>query len=391
MSTSVHYFHSGMPGAPVLNGTAGTMLAVLDACLINGWGASNADSVTISGGIATLIRAAGHSAEVGSVVLIAGATVTGGDINGERRVLTAASDRYTFDATGIPNQTATGTINQRIAPVGWTKPFSATDLAVYRAPDVTGNRFFLRVDDSEVGNARVRGYETMSDANTGTGLFPKLDSHPGAGGFWARGADTTTPSPWVIVADGKTLYYAANYYASSYSNPERLALVGVFGDVVKVGSTDQFASVILCPATERRFNAPGGSSWELDYRQVDSTSFNLARAHHGIGLAVQASNGWADAITPTNAYKSGANVLAMPFPNSSDGGIYIAPVVVFENATRVLRGTLPGLFAFPQNVTNLPLQHNGYLTGVAGYPGKTFRTLNSQNGCWAFDMSGPWQ
>jgi hypothetical protein len=364
------------------------MLAVLDACLINGWGASNADSVTISGGIATLIRAAGHSAEVGSVVLIAGATVTGGDINGERRVLTAASDRYTFDATGIPNQTATGTINQRIAPVGWTKPFSATNLAVYRAPDVTGNRFFLRVDDSGVGNARVRGYETMSDANTGTGMFPKTDTHVGVGGFWAKSANST-PSPWVIVADGKTLYYAANHFESSYSSPERASFIGMFGDAIRVGSTDQFASVILCQPADRRFNAPGSGSWELDFRPVDGAY--LARAHHGIGSAVQASNGWADALSQQSSGRSGSSSTGMPFPNSSDGGIYIAPMVVFETLTRVLRGTLPGLFAFPQNVTNLPLQHNGYLTGVAGYPGKTVRTLNSQSGCWAFDMSGPWQ
>lgn len=388
MSTSVHYFHSGMPGAPVLNDAAGTMLAVLDACLINGWGASNADSVTISGGIATLIRAAGHSAEVGSVVLIAGATVTGGDINGERRVLTAASDRYTFDATGIPNQTATGTINQRIAPAGWTKPFSATNLAVYRAPDVTGTRFFLRVDDSEVGNARVRGYETMSDANTGTGMFPKTDTHAGAGGFWAKSANAT-PSSWVIVADGRTLYYAANYYESSYPSPPRASFVGMFGDAIRVGSTDQFASVILCPPTERRYSAPGSNSWELDFRPVDGAYF--ARAHHGIGSAVQASNGWSDAVTQQSSGRSGLSSTGMPFPNSSDGGIYIAPTVVFETATRVLRGTLPGVFAFPQNITNIPLQHNGYLTGVAGYPGKTFRILNSQNGCWAFDISGPWQ
>ena len=38
MTTSVKYFHSELPGAPVLSGTAGSRIAVLDACLVNGWG-----------------------------------------------------------------------------------------------------------------------------------------------------------------------------------------------------------------------------------------------------------------------------------------------------------------------------------------------------------------
>lgn len=34
--TSVKYLHSAMPGAPVLSGTAGSLISVLDACLVNG-------------------------------------------------------------------------------------------------------------------------------------------------------------------------------------------------------------------------------------------------------------------------------------------------------------------------------------------------------------------
>ena len=33
--TGVKYFHSELPGAPVLSGTAGSLQAVLDACLVN--------------------------------------------------------------------------------------------------------------------------------------------------------------------------------------------------------------------------------------------------------------------------------------------------------------------------------------------------------------------
>jgi hypothetical protein len=384
--TSVHYYHSGLTGAPVLNNTAGSLIAVLDACLIDGWGLGNADSVTISGGIATLTRAAGHSAEVGSVMLISGATVTGGTINGERRVISVTSTSYTFAATGIPNQTATGTISQRIAPANWTKPFSGTNLAVYRAPDVTGNRFFLRVDDTATRNARVRGFETMSDVNTGTGPFPTTATHAGAGGWWAKNQGATV-SPWVVVADGKTLYYAVAYYASSF--PNNYAFVGLFGDLNRAGSADAFASAILCPPAEQVDSVPGSGSREADWRPLDPGSFFFARAFHGIGGAVGATNSWAEPVWG-GSYRSGNATSGMLFPNPSDGGVYLSPVTCSESNTRVLRGGMPGIFAFPQDIGRTVFPNNSYLSGVAGYPGKTFRILNSHSGCWAFDMSGPW-
>jgi len=46
--TTVKVFHSGMTGAPSLSGTAGALIAVLDALLINGFGANNLDSLVIA-------------------------------------------------------------------------------------------------------------------------------------------------------------------------------------------------------------------------------------------------------------------------------------------------------------------------------------------------------
>lgn len=387
--TSVHFFHSGLPGAPVLNNTAGSLIAVLDACLVNGFGTGTADGVTISGGIATLTRGAGHSAEVGSVMLISGATTTGGSINGEQRVLTVASDRYTFDATGIPNQTATGTITQRLAPAGWAKAFSGTNLAAYRAPDVTGTRFYLRVDDSGTQDARVRGYETMTDVNTGTGLFPSTVAQAGSGYFWAKSFNATA-SQWVVVADGKTVYLASNYYASSFS---AYSFYGAFGDVAKAGSADQFACVLAGSNSSRVSTAPGTDTSDIDYTPASNTSVSWARAHHGIGAFVSGSFAFASPINLGSATRrSGAAANShIAFPNPSDGGVYMSPVTAFEWSSQCLRGALPGVFAFPQAIGPGVFASGGYLTGVSGYPGKTFRLFNTGSGVWAFDMSGPWQ
>ena len=46
--TTVKHFHSAMSGAPVLNGTAGSLIAVLDACLQDGFGLKAASGITVA-------------------------------------------------------------------------------------------------------------------------------------------------------------------------------------------------------------------------------------------------------------------------------------------------------------------------------------------------------
>jgi hypothetical protein len=131
--TSVKYFHGSMPGAPVLSGTAGALINVLDACLVNGFGVSAVASLVVAGEVATATISGGHSGEVGSVMTVAGATPSG--LNGEKKVLSVGGGNttLTFDATGIADQTATGSITIKVSGAGWVKAFSGTNLAAYRA------------------------------------------------------------------------------------------------------------------------------------------------------------------------------------------------------------------------------------------------------------------
>ena len=71
--TSVKYFHSEMPGAPVMSGTAGSRIAVLDACLVDGWGLLTASSVVVAAGVATATFPTSHAFEPRTVALVAGA------------------------------------------------------------------------------------------------------------------------------------------------------------------------------------------------------------------------------------------------------------------------------------------------------------------------------
>lgn len=53
---------------------------------------------------------------------------------------------------------------------GWDKVYTGTNLAAYRSQ--TGNRFYLRVDDTQIRYSRLRGYRTMTAVSTGTLPFP---------------------------------------------------------------------------------------------------------------------------------------------------------------------------------------------------------------------------
>jgi len=55
---------------------------------------------------------------------------------------------------------------------GWSKPFSSTSQAVYRAD--SGNRKFLKIDDRVGATAVARGYNNMTSLTAGTGPFPTI-------------------------------------------------------------------------------------------------------------------------------------------------------------------------------------------------------------------------
>lgn len=387
--TSVHYFHSGMAGAPVMSGSAGSLIGVLDACLVNGWGTQTVDSIVIAGGVATVTRSAGQPFEVDVVAEIAGAVVSGGSVNGKQKVLSATSTSYTFDATGIPNQTATttGSITHRFAAAGWGKPFSATNIAVYRSADVTSTRFFLRLDDSPIYNALPRAYETMADANTGTNPFPTVAQQDGSNYKWPRSAQTdSSPQTWAVFANERVFYIALGHYASSY--PGAHSLVG-FGDFAKVGSNDVFSCFIGATSTGGP-NVPGNSNTELDW-QGQGGYIYTARDYHGFGGSISHNAYYPVFRLWTTTGRSGdPTPTHIPFPNDSDGSVYLTPWHLCSNANAVYRGRLPGFFSFPQRIGPSNFTNGSRISGVVGYAGKRFAVYNSYSGCFAFDVSGPW-
>ncbi|MFZ2990901.1 hypothetical protein [Ideonella sp.] len=398
MSTKV--FHSGMSGAPVLSGAAGAGIAILDACLINGFGLVSIDNLVIAGGVGTITRSAGMPFERDVMLLIAGVTGGAAAANGERRVLSVATNSATIDCTGIADQTATGSITAKLAPAGWVKEFAGSNLAVYKMSDVTSLGMRLRVDDTATTVMRVVGYESMSDINTGTGPFP-TNAQIAGGGYWEKsGAAGATARNWCVIADERAVYWWA--VPNAVTSVTSQGVLRGFGDMVPRKSTDAYAAFLQCDQIVMVTSATNVGDFG-DGTRVPLVTCTAPRSWTGLGSSVFLGQYMESRRGNGTNVKSGSTA-ALIYPNSCDNALDLDRVLATE-ADLSTRGFFPGLLHCPQQVGFAfasfdKLDGQGSLAGRrlmalrCGAPGGT--TQNSTTGAGSFgvvffDISGGWR
>lgn len=389
--TTVKHFHSAMSGAPTLNGVAGSLIAVLDACLVDGFGLKTADSVTVSGGIGTANFSTGHSFEPDVIALVSGATPSG--LNGEKRMLTTATNTVTFDATDIADGAATGTITFKVAPAGWAKAFSGTNLAAYRSNDVTGSRMFLRVVDTGTTNARVIGYESMSDVNTGVRGFP-LESQLAGGGYWPKAnSANATARAWTVIADGNSFYLHMNTSAGSTGMSGH---VWGFGDFDSYKSGDPFACYLNAHSVDAASSTSQASESMEDWANNPTVSMPaVPRSFTGLGGSVRCATIGEFAMTSSGTSGSLANAATPTYPNGANNGLILSKKLIIESAF-TLRGRYRGLLLCPQNC-HKAFNWRDKVAGQGDMAGRKLLAVkcgspasNSSQGVVFFDITGPW-
>ncbi len=379
VDTSVKWARYDMPGAPVLKTEAGSLIALLDAFLVNGWGLQTATSVVVAGGVATATFPTDHAAIAHSVVLVDGATPSA--LNGEQRITAIAPNKVSW-ATTAADGTATGTITVKMAAAGWNKPFSATNLAVYRSASVQGHGQYLHVNDTSVLYARVLGYETMSAVGTGTNPFP-TDEQISGGGYWVKGnSQHSNPVPWLIASDGRMVHLFM--FASFRGDPgAAYSEVYSFGDLVSPNAAgDPFATLIGVSSTSFTYTDTTGSGG-------GSTSPGLY-----VPRPVLRTVG---ARTVGIDYET--NVQQPRFPDPSFGGALVSSVYVKEgggsSGPLTFRGRMPGVYACRANGVQAVLGMWPTLKVDAGYfvvSGiSSYSITQAQAPAVALDISGPWR
>jgi hypothetical protein len=302
--SDVHYYHSTMSGAPTLRYLAGSLIGILDACLINGFG----------------------------------------------------------------SQAAQGS---------WEKVFTGTNLAVYRSTDPNSTRLFLRVNDTALNDARVVGYETMSDVNTGTGPFPTGTQL--SGGLYIRKSPQTTydPRTWALYCDSRAFYFVCRPADPLYNYGWSSGLY--FGDIVSYKSDDAFHCAIL---------ANPGSTGEFVLNRIPGNVAGNVGAYIARGKAQTG----ASLTFIRYAHRRHLFVGDTGSYPSPDGKLHVWPVEGWDNDT-ALRGRLPGFFS-PDSGTSVA---DGTIItdNTDGYAGRNFliRMLSYSSSLYhgAFDLTGPWR
>ena len=354
--TTVKYFSSTMSGAPALSGEAGKLIGVLDACLINGFGSVTLDSLVVADGLATATYNSGHGFIDHVVVLIAGATPSG--LNGEKRITLTASATFTFDATGISDQTATGTITAKMAPVGWAKTYSGTNKAAYSRTVLAATAMMLRVDDSPTQYPTLIMYETMSDVDTGTGASTTRY-------FAKSSAASATARAWRLYADDCAFYLFANADGSTW--PSAI----FFGDIKPYRSGDAFHCLLIG-------HAAANVTSHLYFVDSTTTGAELARSYTQVGGKVSSGR-----YSHRGCQYLGVGPLQTP--NWADNAIHFWPVQACEG-TAIARGEMPGLLC--------PI-HNTLLTDgqvVTSGEGRTINQMTfSASYRAAIHLTGPWR
>ncbi len=387
-SASPIFLHNLQSGAPQLDGLAGSLIGILDACLVSGFGLQAA-TITVASGVATLTTPSGHGFELHQVVEVAGATPSG--LNGRQRVLSRTTTAITFDATGIADGAATGSITVKLAPAGWSKVYSGTNKAAYRSNNVSGSQTFLRVDDTAGRNARVVGYETMSDIDTGENPFPTAAQLSG-GGWWPKSnSDTSAARAWTVVANDRTVYLHTGCGDSAGTSGS----VWGFGDFASYKVSDAYACCIFCASSDA---STDGWNIQLGAIEIARSLFDswayLQRSFSGTSGAVFARQ--VPESYSRNDSVSGAGYGAVTtFPNGPDSGLVLSRKTLFEPSV-CLRGVLAGAYLTPQNC-HASYSRNTIQDGSGDLAARKLLAVKcgisagtSSQGVMFFDITGPW-
>lgn len=396
---AIKIYHAGQAGAPSLQGQAGSLITVLDAVLVNGYNSVSVSSITRSGGTATVTTSTAHGLSTGDSALVAGADQT--DYNIEAVITVTSATVFTYTVANSPTTPATGTITVKRAPAGFTKTYSGTNKAAYRSNDTGGTRPYLQVidDASTAGAAReakVRGYLTMTDVDTGSEPFPTAaQQSAGLYAYKSATADTTN-RPWVLITNGKTFYFQASMDQSPpgmQASGGHLWFFG-FGDIISSRPVDSYKAFLAANnaanqqvTTTVSSCANGMLAPAIRTANPSIACSYIVRSYNQVTGAVimnQMGHGWDQNAVGTLGI--------FPYPHTPDNGFMMTQLLCMQGG--VLRGVMPGVY---EALHGRVLDQFEVIENVDGFTGRKFMALWGRNasgtadtGMLVFDITGPW-
>lgn len=328
------WYDSGEAGAPTLNNVAGSLLEVLRACLINGFGSKTVTSIAVASGVATVTCAAhGFTGAYGKLVLISGSTEP--LLNGNKQPGNVLTNSFTYAAPGVADGTYTGTLSAKRAPLGWTEPYTGTNVAMFArsAPEATS--MLLRVNDSASApatatHARALMVESATGVDAYTGPGPTEAQY--AGGIQCnKGASSVTAKSWLLLGDDRGFYlFTGDPAATSL-------LVGLaFGDINSYTDADAYGCFISGTASTSTSTSSSGLTYNVSLVSVPSSAQNaMARLKTGVGGAV--AFGLSGVASPQNIGGVDANM------GTDVANFVVHRPLYLRDTSAGVRGHMPGL------------------------------------------------
>lgn len=384
--TSVKFFHSNMQSSPTLTNAAGSLIGILDACLVNGFGSLTASSAVVSAGKLVLTFASAHSFQKYAVARISGITDAGyTGLNGDFKVDTVISaTSISIVVTGYSDATLTSTVTALMAPLGWTKLYTDTNRAVYQSSDATSSLMTFMFNDTATMYTAVRGYESASSASAGTGPFPTTSQQ--SVWQWYKSVDSTARG-WYLFGDSKTVYFVC-FPSSSYSS---YSMTQGFGDFTPIVSSDAYRAFIGATNYTDSANNPWAQYTSIGTADPSYSGPWAPRSYNTLpNVPVRLYNRWQLYNYCSN---DGGGCISgspgsIPWPNPIDGGLMLADIYLLEGYN--LRGRMRGVYATSQ-ATGRTLAHGTIFPDVNG---KAYiymwNTGNNSGGGIFFDITGPW-
>lgn len=398
---AIKMYRSNQPGAPVLSGTQGSLIAVLDACLVNGFGQVAVATLARVGNIVTCTTADPHKFESFDRVEIAGADQA--DYDSDFSITRIDAYSFSFEVTGAPDTPGTGSIIAKRAPAGFSKAFAAINKAVYRSNSLTGNRHYFRVVDDGTTllggrTSRVRGYETMVSVDGGQLPFPLLTQIGGDGLHWYKSdAANATGRAWIIVSDGKTVYMMiSNNRGPTDFADDGSSQLNAFGEY-STFVPDAYASFLSGLENENDPNYSNAGILRCSGDMAPNaysrgSPIAIARLFNGNQGAIYGISHLGHGFA--NQYTIGQNA-QIPFPNLPDNRYYMAPVLQYDPGSYI-RSQLPGAYESLHGRTHTQgmLMENA---NVVGLENRRFMFLGGRSynasyfGGIFVDLTGPWE
>jgi len=260
MAYNVKWYQSGMAGGPTLaSATAGSLNALLRACLIDGFNSLSVTSATYSSGTGkvTLTFGAAHGFLKHQIIAVSGATEA--NYNGEQRVTSVpTTTTLEYVPAAAPASTTTGTILCKTPAVGgWVETYydgGTHKLILSRSSGaatpykivITNNANYSSTESYTTYICKV---EIVQGYVNDTTYEVVHTTYPAAGWRTSAGED------WSLQGDHLGFYWSNQYAVNSRSSTYW------FGDIVSLrpGDAGHFA-VCGTPNGDVRWNATGNAT-----------------------------------------------------------------------------------------------------------------------------------